>query len=226
MATANTITDGAYRLNSILNPSTAQDDSGLEALNNMISSWSAEGLLVPYNTIESFTLAVGKSTYTIGSGGEFDTVRPLRIIDAFIRDSGSDDYPVDVSMTRVEYNAITQKDAEARPTRLYFDPQYPKGKIYFNYEPDTAETLYLTSEKTITEFAALSTTVDLPAFYKEALVYNLAIRLSQELDTQLAQETLGIAIFNKNTIENINARDKAFKQTRFDSALTNNLYRG
>ena len=226
MATANTITDGAYRLNSILNPSTAQDDSGLEALNNMISSWSAEGLLVPYNTIESFALAVGKSTYTIGSGGEFDTVRPLRIIDAFIRDSGSDDYPVDVSMTRVEYNAITQKDAEARPTRLYFDPQYPKGKIYFNYEPDTAETLYLTSEKTITEFAALSTTVDLPAFYKEALVYNLAIRLSQELDTQLSKVTLGIAMFSKNTIENINARDKTFKQTKFDSVLTNELYRG
>ena len=129
MATANTITDGAYRLNSILNPSTAQDDSGLEALNNMISSWSAEGLLVPYNTIESFTLAVGKSTYTIGSGGEFNTVRPLRIIDAFIRDSGSDDYPVDVSMTRVEYNAITQKDAEARPTRLYFDPNILKVKF-------------------------------------------------------------------------------------------------
>ena len=147
MATANTITDGAYRLNSILNPSTDQDDSGLEALNNMISSWSAEGLLVPYNTIESFALTVGKSTYTIGSGGEFDTVRPLRIIDAFIRDSNSDDYPVDVSMTRVEYNAITQKDAEARPTRLYFDPQYPKGKIYFNYEPDTAERYILRPRK-------------------------------------------------------------------------------
>jgi len=226
MATANTITDGAYRLNSILNPSTAQDDSGLEALNNMISSWSAEGLLVPYNTIESFTLTVGKSTYTIGSGGEFNTVRPLRIIDAFIRDSNSDDYSVDVSMTRAEYNAIAQKDAEARPTRLYFDPQYPKGKIYFNCEPETAETLHLTSEKTITELAALSTTVDLPAFYKETLVYNLAIRLSQELDNQLAKETLEIAMFNKNTIENINARDKTFKQTKFDSALINELYRG
>jgi len=226
MATAKTITDAAYRLNSILFSSTNQDDNALEALNNMISSWSAEGLLVPYNTTETFTLTIGKSTYTIGSGGDFNTVRPLRIIDAFIRDSGSNDHSVDVSMTRIEYNAIVQKDAKARPTRLYFDPQYPKGKIYFNYEPDTAETLYLTSEKTITEFAALSTTVDLPAFYKEALVYNLAIRLSQELDTQLAQETLGIAIFNKNTIENINARDKAFKQTRFDSALTNNLYRG
>ena len=226
MATAKTITDAAYRLNSILFSSTNQDDNALEALNNMISSWSAEGLLVPYNTTETFTLTIGESTYTIGSGGSFNTVRPLRVIDAFIRDVNSEDYSVDVSMTRVEYNAITQKNAIARPTRLYFDPQYPKGNICFNYESDTAETLYLTSEKTITEFAALSTTVDLPAFYKEALVYNLAIRLSQELDTQLAQETLGIAIFNKNTIENINARDKAFKQTRFDSALTNELYRG
>jgi len=226
MAIANTITDAAYRLNSILNPSAAQDESGLEALNNMISSWSAEGLLIPYNTQEPFTLVVGRPHCTIGPGGDFDTARPLRVIDAFIRDINNDDHSVDVSMTRVEYNAITRKNAIARPTRLYFDPQYPKGKIRFNYGPDTAETLYLTSEKTITEFATLSTTVDLPAFYKEALVYNLAIRLSQELDNQLARETLELAIFNKNTIENINARDKTFKQTRFDSALTNELYRG
>ena len=184
------------------------------------------GTACSYNTTETFTLTIGESTYTIGSGGDFNTVRPLRIIDAFIRDSGSNDHSVDVSMTRIEYNAIVQKDAKARPTRLYFDPQYPEGKVYFNCNPEIAEMLYLTSEKAITELATPSTTVDLPAFYKEALVYNLAIRLSQELDTQLAQETLGIAIFNKNTIENINARDKAFKQTRFDSALTNELYRG
>jgi len=225
MATANTIIYGAYRLNSVLNPSSAQGGYGLEALNNMISSWSAEGLLIPYNTDESFTLAVGKSFYMIGPGGDFDTIRPLRVIDAFIRDINNDDYSVDVSMTRAEYNAITKKDAIARPTRLYFDPQYPKGKICFNYGPETAETLYLTSEKTITELATLSTTVDLPAFYKEALVYNLAIRLSQELDTQLSKVTLGIAMFSKNTIENINARDKTFKQTKFDSALTNELHR-
>ena len=225
MATAKTITDAAYRLNSILNPSTDQNESSLEALNNMISSWSAEGLLIPYNTIESFILTVGKSIYTVGSGGDFDTIRPLKIIDAFIRDSGNDDHPVDVSMTRVEYNAIVQKDAEARPTRLYFDPQYPKGQIYFDCEPETAETLHLTSEKAITELATLDTTVDLPVFYKEALVYNLAIRLSQELDVQLARETLNIAMFNKNSIENINARDKIFKQAKFDSALINELYR-
>ena len=225
MAIANTITDAAYRLNSILNPSAAQDESGLEALNNMISSWSAEGLLIPYNAQEPFTLVVGRPHYTIGPSGDFDTARPLRVIDAFIRDINNDDYSVDVSMTRAEYNAITKKDAAARPTRLYFDPQYPKGKICFNYGPETAETLYLTSEKTITELATLSTTVDLPAFYKEALVYNLAIRLSQELDTQLSKVTLGIAMFSKNTIENINARDKTFKQTKFDSALTNELHR-
>ena len=226
MATAKTITDAAYRLNSILFSSTNQDDNALEALNNMISSWSAEGLLVPYNTTETFTLTIGESTYTIGSGGSFNTDRPLRIIDAFIRDSGSNDHSVDVSMTRIEYNAIVQKDAKARPTRLYFDPQYPEGKVYFNCNPEIAEMLYLTSEKAITELATSSTTVDLPAFYKEALVYNLAIRLSQESDIQLSKETLEIAMFSKNTIENINALDKTFKQTKLDSALTNEPHKG
>lgn len=226
MATAQTIIDSALRKCGIGSPSSTQRTNGLEALNDMISSWSAESLIIPYNTTEALTLVVGKASYTIGSAGDFNTVRPLRIINAFIRDANNDDHPVDVTMTEAEYNAIVEKDADERPTKLYYDPQYSLGKIYFNYEPATAETLYLISEKAITELAALSTTVSLPDFYKEVLVYNLAIRLAAEFDNQLLPEVVQIAVLSKNNIENINALDKLTKTVKMDTAMTYTLYRG
>ncbi len=217
--TAQQIIDSAFRKNSINTPISTQRTNGLESLNNMVSNWSAEGLIVPYNTTEALTLVVGKASYTIGSGGDFNTIRPLRIVNAFIRDSNNDDYPIDVTMTEAEYNAISIKDADERPTRLYYDPQYALGKIYFDYEPSTAETLYLISEKPITELATLSTVVDLPDFYKEALIYNLAVRISAEEDTTLSQVVVAIAGISKNTIENLSAMDRLMTRSVLDSMI-------
>lgn len=226
MATAQTIIDSSLRKNGISSPSTIQRANGLEALNDMISSWSADGLVIPYNTTEALTLVVGKASYTFGiTTGDFATARPLKIINAFIRDSNNDDHPVDVTMTEAEYNAIAIKDAEERPTRLYYDPQYPLGKIYFNYEPATAETLYLISEKSITELAAVGTTVSLPDFYKEVLVYNLAVRLAAEYDNQLLPQVIEVANLSKNTLENINALNKLLNIVKMDAAITYTLYR-
>ena len=212
--------DSAYRKNGIASPSTIQRTNGLGILNLMLSNWSADGLIVPYNTTEVLTLVVGAASYTIGTGGTFNTVRPLRIIDAFIRDSNSEDYPVDITMTKGEYNAITDKDADARPTRLYYDPQYPLGIIYFNYTPDMGETLYLVSEKSIIELASLDTEVNLPLFYKEPIVYNLAVRFAGELDNRLSQETIQIAVMGMNNLQNMVALDKLVKMSKMDKAMT------
>jgi hypothetical protein len=168
---------------------------------------------------------VGSASYTIGTGGIFNTVRPLRIVDAFIRDSNGFDYPVDVTMTRHEYDAISDKTASARPTRLYYDPQYALGIIYFDYAPDIVETLYLVSEKSITELANTDTTVSLPDYYKMALIFNLAILLAADLDNRLASEVIQIAAISKNTLENMVALDRLMRTSKMDVAITYSLER-
>lgn len=215
-----TIIDAAFRKNSINPPTAAQRANGLELLNSMISSWSAEGLTIPYTMTQALSLIVGQGSYTIGSGGNFNTPRPIRVINAYIRDSGSVDHPVDVAMTKFEYDAISQKTQSGRPTRLYYDPQFPLGIIYFNCRPSHVETLYLVSEKPLTEFPLLTTNIDLPLEYKEALVFNLAIRISTEEDTILTPATVGVANFSKNTIENKTAGDRLVRTAKLDSFLT------
>ncbi len=218
--TVNEITDDAYSLNGIRTPNTSDDTRALRFLQNMLSSWSVEGLVVPYYTTENFTLTTGQAIYTIGESGspDLDTVRPLRITDAYFR-IGDIDYPIDVSMTKAEYTRITSKDLEVRPDRLYYDPQYPNAKIKFDTECDTAHAFYLTSEKPLAEVTAISDTFSLPNEINEALVFNLALRLKDQHSNKLSNDMRQIAHDSKAALETLNSREKLLGPVSLDSAL-------
>ncbi len=176
--TARTLIEAAYRLVGISFPTSFELDNGLESLNNLLTHLSVENLHLFAVITESFSLVVGKSTYTVGSGGDVDTVRPTKILEgSYIKDSSSSDYPV-VPMSRQQYNQIMNKIDDGRPTRIYYEPEYPLGKIRLNYKPDSVETFYLDSWKPLTEFSVLATAVSLPPEYERVLKYNLAMELS------------------------------------------------
>lgn len=220
------IIDAAYRKNGINLPTNDQRTDALAMLNSMISSWYAENLTVPYSTVESFTLTVGKGVYTFGTGGDFNSAVPIRLIDAYIRDSANIDYQLDLSMNKWEYNSITDKTQTGRPTRLYYDPQYPLGKIYFDLLAVDAETIYIVSEKHLASFAAIEDEItSLPAFYEEAIIYNLAVRIHAEEDTVLSQAAIDIANRSRNTLENLNAIDKQQRCATYDTLIMHKTYK-
>lgn len=55
---------------------------GMRSLNRMIESWATERLILFHPVREVFELAAGKADYTMGTGGDFDTVRPMDIMGA------------------------------------------------------------------------------------------------------------------------------------------------
>ncbi len=216
--TVNQVITAAYRKNGIKNPNASQLADGLLDLQNMLSSWSAEGLTVPFYSSENFTLTVGQAVYTIGTGGDFDTARPLKIVNAYIRINGYD-YYVDSNMTKSEYHTVTSKTNETRPTRFYYDPQYPLGRIRFNYEPDSAYDFHMTSEKPFVSPSALTDTFSIPLEVNRAIIYNLAIELAPDYDNKLPPDVYGIAADSKMTLENYNTVDKLSDSVRLDSAI-------
>ena len=147
--------------------------------------WGAD-FLVPVVTRENKALTIGTSEYTIGVGGDLDTVRPMRIENAYLKDSNGYSYPL-TEMSADEYNDISLKTQDGRPTKYYFIPEETLIKIIFNFEPDAAYTLYFESWKNFTEFAALTTETTLPNEYKEAIISNLAIILAEENSIDLPQ---------------------------------------
>lgn len=188
-------------------PSSEELQDSLEALNLMLDSWSAERLIVYENTTEGFSLVSGQASYTIGSGGDFDTTRPTRILGAYIRDSSDIDHPVDVFSAK-EYREISSKTTQSRPTELYYKPSYPKGTIYLYPVPETVETLYLESLKPLTEFSSLTTDVNLPGPYKRALKWNLAVELAPEFEATVSDVVAVRAQESKGVIKRLNAANQ------------------
>lgn len=194
MADYDTLIRAAYRKIGLSSPTTTELDDGLEEVNNMLSIWGLD-YLFPYVTRESFTLTIGTDTYTIGSAGNFNTVRPIQISNVYLRDtSGSDDidYPIDI-LSKEEYGDISLKGQSNRPTKLYYIPEYPLAKIIFNYAPDKAYTILFEFVKNFVEGASTATTVPLPNEYKAPIVYNLAVMLAQNKKIRLDNTVLIMA---------------------------------
>lgn len=172
--------------------SPAQYEQGRQSLNAMLGSWGRKRLTVNGIVSESFPLVVGQATYTIGSGGSFNTAWPFSINDAFIRDASGIDYPVRV-ITREQYNSISVKTVDGRPEYLYYDPQHPVGVVRLYFVPDATDTLFIDSQKVITSFADIDTAITLPPEYEEAISYNLSIRLAPMVNVPVSKEVAMIA---------------------------------
>lgn len=199
----------------------ADDDQrivdGLEDLNNLISSLNAEGLMIPSVTKVSHTLVAGTNNYTIGTGADINTTRPMSIGSAFIRDSNNYDHYVDIKAIE-EYARISVKTTQGRPDRLYYNPAYSLGKIYLYLTPDTAEDLHMDLIVPLAEISAVGDTVDLPREYKRMLIYNLALDIAPEADIEDWPELVRIANESKRFVKRLNIQPVPVM--KMDSALT------
>lgn len=204
MTTARSIIEGAFRLCGISSPSITQLENALTVLNDMLALWSAERLMVPYVVEESFTLTTGISIYTIGAGGDFDTVRPIRIVDAYLRDSANIDYSVITTMSLEEYNSIRDKNTQARPEKLYYSPEYPLGKIHFDSKPDQNYTFKIFSWKPLSSFQDLDANINMPSEYLKTMRLSLAVELAPELNVRLDPLIVQQAVGAHMMIRNLN----------------------
>lgn len=172
-------------------PSSDEANDALQTLNDLIASWSNDSTKVYAQTLEDFTLTANDGEYTIGSGGNFNTTRPIKIIKAYIR-SGTVDYPVSI-VSNENFANIDVKSTSGIPEYLNYDNAYATGTIKLYPIPSENYTLYLLSEKIITSFANISADVTLPPGWERALIYNLAIELAPEYGQPVSAEIAEIA---------------------------------
>lgn len=195
----------------------AEATDGLAAINQMLSSWSTEGLLIFSVTEESpLTLTVGDSTVTLGLTGDIAN-RPMKIEKAIIRD-GSTDFPVMRMLNTDEYAAIPDKTLQSTyPYSLYDDGGYPLRTLKLFPVPSAAKQLILFTQRELTQIATLDTILSFPPGYEDALVYNGAIRLAPEYGRQTPPEVINIALETKANIKRANHRSSYL---RSDDAVT------
>lgn len=159
-------------------PSADEAADALQSLNNLLGTWSNRALDISARAWETFTLSGGVTSYTIGAGQTFNTSRPVKIVEAYIRQPGNTDTPLDI-IDDEQYNQIQSKSTQGLPYFLSYDNAYPSATIRLYPVPSSAYQLFILSEKPLTSFT-LDQNVDYPAGWEDAIISNLAIRLAPE----------------------------------------------
>lgn len=166
-------------------PDADEASDALKKLNAMMSSFSNESLLVTARVRESFPLTSAQS-YTIGSGGDFNTTRPTYIIEAHVT-QGSLTYPMG-AITDEVYETVGIKSLGGIPEFYNYTNGYPLGTFYIWPIGDASYTFHILSEKPLTTFDGLTTSVDLAPGWEELLVYNLGARMCPSFGQPISPE--------------------------------------
>jgi hypothetical protein len=110
-------------------------------------------------------------------------VRPLRILDAFVRQiTGGNDSPVKL-MAREHYNRFGYKDATGVVTQVYYDQQSNVGHLYvYPKFEDASRLLFIEFQSPIQDLTGASDDYDMPQEWFNALKFNLALAIAPEYE--------------------------------------------
>ena len=194
----------------------APDGQGaLEALQSMVESWGLDQTYIYTILQEHFPLVVGQVSYTIGSGGDFNTARPNRISNIFTRTGSgttTTDYPVQLLTERSDYDNIVNKNIQTGIVQAaYYEESYPLGKLWLWGSASSGFEIYIDSWQRLQTFSSLATVLSLPPGYWRALTYSLAVELEPEYPGMMSPAVPKIATEAKAAIKDLNLPDPVMK---------------
>lgn len=178
-------------------PSSDQETDAFSVLNEMLVSWSNDGLLIPQIVRESFALTPNQQTYTMGPSGNFNTTRPVRIESAGVEmqnGASTVEFPLRILNSSQWAEIGLKSTASTLPSRIYPDESYPLMNINLWPVPSAANNLILYSAKPFSSFSTVTDNVIFPPGYSRALRYNLAFEIAPEYGKELSESSASIAV--------------------------------
>lgn len=203
LITTSAVKLGAIATGEVLTADEASDS--LEVLNSMLDSWSIEKLMIYQIQQESLTWTGSAQSQTIGSAGDFNTTRPIKIEEGTFFRINSIDTPVRILKDRASYDSYPSKgDESSFPEVLYYEPSYPLGTLYVYPVPSANTTFLLNSWKALQSFATLTTDLALPPGYQWAIEHNLAVHLEPVFSVPVPSSVSTEAAISKRRLKRIN----------------------
>lgn len=156
----------------------------LQALNIIVKDWGKDAQYLWKQVDIPVPMVVANASYQIGptatGTGAVVTNRPLRILDAFIRDSSNNDQTLQI-VSKQEYNMLGDKTSQGVPNQIYYDAQLTNGVLYvYNVPSDATHTIHLISQIAISDLATVNDTFDITQEAYRAIKWVLADELALE----------------------------------------------
>lgn len=214
MATASDIITSALKLAGILAdaelPSASTANQGLSVFNDMIDSWNAERNAIFTTRSDDFPYVLGKQSYTLGTGGDFDIPRPARIdaMSTIIINDPSNPVEVPLSLFTVDdwQTKVPVKEVDGSfPLICYDNGDFPLRVLKFWPIPSQQINAVRIYGWQALPAQTLLSQVSFPPGYAEAIKYNLTVRIGAEFDAPISTTVATLAIQGLARIKTMNA---------------------
>lgn len=190
----------------------------LRRLNDLIENWSTQSLAVYGQANQTFNTIANQGTYTIGTGGDWNTTRPVRIDSAYtVYQTVS--FPV-VEITQEEYNAIPYKAlTQEFPTQYLYVNDYPLGLITLFPIPSAITPVTFSIARVLTQVSAAAAAISFPPGYADAFISNLAIKLGPLFGKRMADYP-DLVLAARTSLADIKRANNRPRALQADPALT------
>lgn len=158
-------------------PSADEANVGLEALNDVLERWSIESYAVYGSLPEVFATVSGQAIYTVGTGGNWNTDRPVSVNGMFATYGGVN-FPVS-PWTYDEYSTVgLPSQQQPFPDRYVFISDAPLGRIILYPTPQFAIPISVDIPRILTQIPTIETVMALPPGYANALIWAVAAEMA------------------------------------------------
>lgn len=211
MSTVRDLIHSAARLINVVAASEQLNDADAQifesALNQLLSSWSNNRLLIYGIQQQVLTLTPGAISFTIGPGGDLNTVRPMAIEQLYARTgvgSGQLDMPMQ-PLTDAQYAGISVKNtASTYPFAYYDDRAFPLRTVTLFPVPGSSQVVCWLRQPLLI-YDSLDDEIELPPGYERAIRYNLAVEVAPEFGKEVPDIVATIGGFAKAELERLNS---------------------
>lgn len=190
---------------------TITTDDGTDALhvlNSMLGSWNTNGIIVPSQSRDLYTLVASQASYTIGATGNWVATRPNKIFRAgFVQAGSLIEFPVKILEIQEWADVALKGLVSSIPYAMYNDGGFPLSTLSFYPIPTGTDQIALYTWDSLVSYTTTATAISLPDGYTDAIRYNLAVRIAVEWGRNLnnAEEVKRLARESLAAIQSLNA---------------------
>lgn len=164
------------------NPSAEDSDFILRKANRILDQWNAREVYVWNKQITTGTLTPNLTPHLIGPQGSANfivTERPVRIEEGgagLVVNTSTPNVRIPLKLWDHERYALetVKTIATSVPYALYYEPDWPNGKLFLWPVPTAAYGLELSTWNVTAQFVTIQDNFSMPPGYNEALVMTLA----------------------------------------------------
>ena len=182
-------------------PTAAETADALDQVNRMLYNWSVQANGAHSITTEGFDLVVDQGEYTYGPGGDFDSIRPVKILSCWVRNADDVD-SILPGTTHEDWASIEEKTESGSPKLFLYNPSFPLAsiKLWPVLDAIDSDKVWFQTVKPLNQYSHSTDDLDLPPEYEEAIEWNLAAKIAPEYIGEL---TSVIAVMAQKTFNDV-----------------------